>query len=105
MKVIDILNKMANDDNFRPDVIKFYDDLFTWDSQENDWKNEDNSIGLLEYNFPNTLNNEVEIIEEEKKIPEKLEILPDNEHYSNKILYGKINDIIDYLYYLKSKGE
>ena len=38
----------------------------------------------------------------EKKIPEKLEMLPDNEHYSNKVLYGKINEIIDYL---KSKGD
>lgn len=39
---------------------------------------------------------------EEKEIPEKLEILPDNDHYSNEVLYGKINEIIDYL---KSKGD
>ena len=61
-----------------------------------------NEINLI-YNFNNE--NNVEILEEEKKIPEKLEILSDNENYSNKILYGKINAIIDYLDYLKSKGE
>ena len=55
------------------------------------------------YNF-NILNDEVEIIEK-KKIPEKLEILPNNEQYSNEILYGKINEILDYLDYLKSKGD
>lgn len=56
------------------------------------------------------LNDEVEILEQEKKIPEKLygivnpkegtERIPNNEQ-----LIFKINEIIDYLYYLKSKGE
>jgi hypothetical protein len=35
------------------------------------------------------------------KIPEKLEILPNNEQYSNEILYGKINEILDYLEEIK----
>ena len=47
------------------------------------------------------LNDVVEIMEP-KRIPEKLEILPNNEQYSNKVLYGKINEILDYL---ESKGE
>lgn len=50
------------------------------------------------------LNNEIEIIEEEKKIPEKL-IGEDKGHYIDYNvcnIVGKINEIIDYL---KSKGE
>ena len=62
------------------------------------------------------LNAEVEILEEEKKIPEKFKVhsfgdkdengcfvsspFPTDEEFMNKI-----NDIIDYLDYLKSKGE
>lgn len=61
MKIIDMLVRMANDDNFRPIVIKFYNDLFVWNSEYKDWLKEDGQ-GLLEYNFPNTLNNEIEII-------------------------------------------
>ncbi len=50
----------------------------------------------------NELNDIVEILEEPKGIPEKLEILPNDIQYSNKVLYGKINEILDYL---KSRGE
>ena len=64
-------------------------------SDEDEW-------GFNHYVRYENLNKEVEIIEELKGIPEKLEILPDSEHYSNKVLYGKINEIIDYL---KSKGD
>lgn len=63
-----------------------------------------------------TLNDEVEIIEEDKKIPEKIDICTDatNMEYIKGKTYGKnyskqaleiahtINEIIDYL---KSKGE
>ena len=63
MKVINLLVKMANDDNFRPLVIKQYNDLFVWNSLYQDWLKEDGK-GLLKYNFPNTLRNEIEIIEE-----------------------------------------
>lgn len=49
------------------------------------------------------LNDEVEILEEEKKIPEKL----NKQHFHNRQrqLANKINKIIDYLDYLESKGE
>lgn len=43
------------------------------------------------------------VVEEPKGIPKKLEILPDSEHYSNKVLYGKINEIIDTLEMLNDK--
>ena len=50
------------------------------------------------------LNDEVEILEEEKKIPEKIK-----DKYNSQIskveLAQKYNEIIDYLNYLKSKGD
>lgn len=65
MKVIDLLNKMAKDETYLPISIKFLNDLFVWNSLYKDWLNE-NGEGLLKYNFPQTLNNEVEIIYEQK---------------------------------------
>jgi hypothetical protein len=71
-------------------------------------------------NVDNNLNDEVEIIEEEKKIPEKLDHLigydiqqfDDLKEYveiTTNDLFGKINKVIDTLNqlsdYLKSKGE
>ena len=63
MKIIELLNRMADDDNFRPVVINFYNDMFIWNDLYKDWLNI-NGKGLMEYNFPNTLNNEVEILNE-----------------------------------------
>lgn len=65
----------------------------------------------------NSLNWEVEILEEEKKIPEKLPTWfslemshnkEDNIEYANtnfENMYEKINEIIDCLDYLKNKGD
>ena len=76
------------------------------------------------YNLDRTsieLNDTVEILEEEKKIPEKLPLIgnkivnyPDDEFIEKLFnlfyqfddeLRHKINEIIDYLDYLKSKGD
>ena len=62
------------------------------------------------------LNDEVEILEEEKKIPEKIRhdacwIYDDETNQLEKItlkddlILNKLDDIIDYLDYLKSKGD
>lgn len=69
--------------------------------------------------FSHSLNDEVEILEEDKEIPEKIDIMIDdtNTEYIKGKSYGKnysksaielahtINEIIDYLDYLKNKGE
>ena len=117
MKVIDLLNKIANGEEV-PKKVK-------WGEFELEWE----ELGYHDYKFLGTgnhllfqgfatsvLNDEVEIIEE-KKIPEKLEILNANEH-SKKVYYENyskeeisldietlqiwVNKIIDYL---QSKGE
>ena len=123
MKVIDLLNKIANGEEV-PKKVK-YDGIF--------FKNKDgdllNSIdcSLFEHRGDGhekllpMLNDEVEILEEEKKIPEKLgyfDLTKDkNEkdenddylelHYTGVAdtfddVYNKINEIIDYL---ESKGD
>ena len=62
IKMIDLLVKMANDETYIPISIKFYNDLFVWNNLYKDWLNE-NGQGLLKYNFPQTLNNEIEVLE------------------------------------------
>ena len=113
IKVIDLLNMISKGEEV-PKRIKIKDTEY-WFNDENKqyiYVPNDEICGcddiysntlILSYELSydetliDFLNTEVEILEEEKKIPEKLEILPDNEHYSNKVLYGKINEIIDYL--------
>lgn len=62
IKIIDLLVKIANDETYIPISIKFYNDLFVWNNLYKDWLNE-NGQELLKYNFPQTLNNEIEVIE------------------------------------------
>ena len=87
---------------------------------KNGYNNDNLLTGKEKDYFSHSLNDEVEILEEEKEIPEKLEILNANEH-SKKVYYENyskeeisldietlqdwVNQIIDYLDYLKSKGE
>ena len=98
MKVIDLLNKIANGEevpNFIIDEVEYY-------MGANGYLRECMGDDAQWYIDKSWLNTEARILEEPKGIPEKLEILPNNEQYSNKVLYGKINEILDYL---ESKGE
>ena len=116
MKIIDLLNKIANGEEV-PKKIKInnfiyeYRDYMYCTEKANYQDIEDYLFG--KWNF-NILNNEVEILEEEKKIPEKLstwysvEVKQSDEenieyaNYNFETMYKKINEIIDYL---KSKGD
>ena len=115
MKVIDLLNKIANDEE-TPKKIK-YDGVIFENNGCNCYLNErDKSLSYC-VEIPMFLNDEVEIIEEEKKIPEKLDnfdiqglevsgysmtqteyLLEDGVKENREM----INWILDYL---KSKGE
>jgi len=109
-------------DGKAPKIIKYKGTLYEYDSGNKFYFNDGWS---LYREFPengNCLNDEVEILEEEKKIPEKIEILSASDildilgikqtkyqqkAMQNLIIYlqkqsKKINEIIDYL---KSKGE
>ena len=114
MKVIDLLNKIANGKEV-PKYITYVNRL----------NGEFATIMICKEDIIYKLNNDiielnsvVEAIEEEKKIPEKLEIEKDDNSFirdkfynkvyistQDKIIINKINEIIDYLDYLKSKGD
>ena len=110
MKIIDLLNKIANGEEV-PKKIIYKGSVWYLEQDFSNrlpyYKNGYNMDNLLtgeekDY-FSESLNDEVGIIEE-NKIPEKL----DEYEYdtANEILIiRKINEIIDCLDYLKSKGE
>ena len=103
MTVIQLLNKIANDEEV-PKKIKYEGRIWEYDSDVQDYMNED----IVEYLFANmfgmkterVLNDEVEIIEEPKKI-EKIEMCTSEiisfenvENITNE-LKNKINELID----------
>ena len=115
MKIIDLLNKIANGEEV-PKKIKIKDEIWIYD--EIDYRASDDRGYLFEVHTRTNcqdLNEEIEILEEEKKIPEKLkdilrvdDLIPPVDENMYKIWQqtiknqNKINSIIDYL---KSKGE
>ena len=113
MKIIQLYKLLGMiKSGIQPHAIRFHNCNWQWDNNCKDYYNVHYKKlfdGVLSGNLTSSLNDIVEdlddrfeLLEEPKGIPKKLEILPNNEHYSNKVLYGKINEIIDYL---KSKGE
>jgi len=100
-----------------PKKIKYKDTLYEYDSIDEFYFHNGSSLYREFFKNGNCLNNEVEILEEEKKIPEKIDIRIDatNTEYIKGKTYGKnysksaielahtINEIIDCLDYLKSE--
>ena len=124
MKIIDLLNKIANGEEV-PKKIKYYGDIFQFigynSASKNYYSEHDDLFEVLD---GSVLNEEIEIIEEEKKIPEKMGLFEIQEQELSEIdentkltldykkvskefsnIHKKIEEIIDYLDYLKSKGE
>ena len=129
MKVIDLLNKIANGEEVKAKLkFKLGDIIITYYGQDNYYHTPEYNIeyidkGCTTHDFNlgmiiKHLNDTVEIIEEEKKIPEKLKIEQDtpsinyyirNENGAkcyltthSKIITETLNQVIDYL---KSKGD
>ena len=98
MKVIDLLNKIANGED-KPKKVRYDNQVFEYREDMLDYYCYDYDLNLMGYS--KILNDEVEILEEEKEIPEKLDEY-DFERGNQRKLAEKINEICDYL---KSKGE
>lgn len=110
MKIIDLLNKIANGEKV-PKYISYYNKKESMSMIMFPCK--DNIIYRLNEDAID-LGDEVEILEEENKIPEKLKSLnnvgnvpnlvefADKQQLNNHLLKDKLNELIDYL---KSKGE
>lgn len=110
IKVIDLLNKMANNEEL-PKKIKYIGYIFEYDTNHERYEAYiGEEMYTLNYyvNIDEDLTYEVEIIEEEKKLPEKLGKIEDNDGYIDQydvIKIGrKVDEIIDYLE-SKEKGE
>ena len=106
IRVIDLLNKIANGEEVPKKFI--WDDKEYYSQFKNCYRCDETST-IFEDDFVlEHLNDEVEILEEEKKIPEEITMCTSGimsfdavEHITSE-LKDKINSIIDYL---KSKGE
>lgn len=74
MKVIDLLNKMANDKDYRP-TVSFLGVTFTYNTIVGDYENDrDSNYGIFtNYVIENILNDEVGVIKEKKELEEKLD--------------------------------
>ena len=106
MSIIDLLNNIANGEEL-PQKINYDGRIYNY--EDRDYFSSDYGYLFDRYNVSGMLNDEVEILEEEKKIPEKLDIKDiyscddyQQIHINFKSTWNKINSIIDYL---KSKGE
>ena len=104
MKIIDLLNKIANGEEV-PKKIKYNNEIFTLRDEKDDYAN-DNNWFTDRYCFLE-LNAEVEIIEEEMEIPENnfnyIYSCEDEHIMANfENIKTTLKDIIDYL---KSKGD
>lgn len=70
MKVIDLLNKIANEEEVP--LIKYRDKILHWNKETDRFEDKNGMNTLYEMDF-SELNDEVEIIEEDKKI-EKIDV-------------------------------
>ena len=108
MKIIDLLNKIANGNI--PKRIIYDEYVYVWNNKIENYEREIDIDTTLNWDYIaiNCLNEPVEILEEEKKIPEKLNL--DTDELRGKetpraidyLIESKINQVIDYL---KSKGD
>ena len=107
MKIIDLLNKIANGEEV-PEHIKirkndwyFYKSRNTYGDKKSGW------IVWDWYVEENRLNDEVEILEEEKKIPKEIEEeeIEISMAYGEQVCANKINEIKEILDYLKENDD
>lgn len=114
MKVIDLLNKIANGEEV-PKKVKYKTFYWKYSEKDRDYKDTDKDyvFSCSNYDIPEMLNNEVEIIEEDNKIEYiecriknfkhyledscfRVKPLEDLELNQNEIvIIDKINEIID----------
>ena len=114
MKIIDLLNKIANGEKDLPNKIKFYDDKYELDEYWGEYITKEGRYLFDYYDIPCILTDEIEIIEdtpkEDKKIEkidlsewaeilysENWEMLASDFNTNCTLFVNKINKIIDYI--------
>ena len=122
MKIIDLLNKIANGEEV-PKKIKWENIIYAYSEYDKDYLecpfSDEEYKGLFDMKdsiLTQFLNDEVEIIEEPKKIKKIKQLnnvagckelieLEDKQQINNHILKDKINELIDEINNLKEKKE
>lgn len=118
MKVIDLLNKIANSEEV-PNKIKFHNNIFIFDKSDMTYYLENSDKNLFSICNYKILSDEVEIIEEKPKKIEKIQLKNEciidcdetGKHFiktnrkDRNIYITKINEIIDNLNYLLEKSD
>ena len=99
MKVIDLLNKIANGEEV-PKKVKYKGLYWEYDKNYDDYRdNEDDWVfGMSNYDITRMLNNEVEILEEPKGIPEidRLNnIINELEEWLEDKVFNKVGSSVD----------
>lgn len=99
IKIIDLLNRIAKGE--KPKKIKYYDDVYEFDCYEGEWGYVNKEYCRYKWfakeidcDLQEQLNDEVELIEEDKKI-EMLEL--SNATINEQEIEFKINEIIEVL--------
>lgn len=104
MKIIDLLNKIANGEEV-PKKIKYDNAIAEYDEEGKDYYSEGYS-GLFSYTIPEFINDEIEIIEDKKikkishfdiNASKSIKELEDSVNLLNRGITTKINEIIDYI--------
>ena len=96
MKIIDLLNKIANGEEV-PKQIKYCGVDYYWTNSTYENPEAEETLFWFDVYSEENLNDEVEIIEEDKKI-EKIDLIDDYTPYIQfRVTANKINEIIDYL--------
>lgn len=110
MKIIDLLNRIAKGEEV-PKKIKYDNQVFEYREDMLDYYCYDYDLNLMGYQ--KVLNEKVEILEEEKKTPEKIctnRIINTHDILEFEMIQNKINAEYTYVInsiidYLKSKGD
>ena len=114
MKIIDLLNMISKGEEV-PKEIKYDNKIWYWNAQTKEYIT---TCTICVYRLIPELghiNDEVEIIEEDKKIKKIISLntfgnldelvnIKDKQHLNNQILKNKINEIIDEINKLKKEG-
>lgn len=104
IKIIDLFNKIANDEEV-PKKIKYFGEIYEYSEDMKFYYQNDFSMYRDFFTEGNCLNEEVEILEEDKPIIEKIKINKYKFHNTNhskllknqETLENKLNEVINYI--------
>ena len=102
MKIIDLLNMVANFEEM-PKKIKHEHYDYFWNRFDKDYQKSSGELLFGNMKFTYHLNDEVEIIEEEKEIEKITLQFSETQKEKNRLFKDKINELVDEINKLKKE--